>query len=283
MQILSTQAELLAALKPLRERGLRIGFVPTMGALHAGHASLVKRSVADNDVTLASVFVNPTQFGKNEDLDKYPRTLEADAELLKKEKVDLLFAPEISTIYPEQEFELFFGLKTLDKVLEGEKRPGHFQGVMLVVCKLFNLVQPHRAYFGQKDFQQLAVIRTMTRELFFPIEVIGCPTIREADGLAMSSRNRYLSSEQRKQALFLSSTLNGIREMASKNPKVSDLLSWAHLELKKYPGVRLEYIEIRNGTTLAPIEEVMPANQPVALVAAFVGQTRLIDNMSLIS
>ena len=206
MKLVHTINELRAELEVQRKAGRKIGFVPTMGALHAGHASLVKRAVAENDMVVVSDFVNPTQFNDKNDLLKYPRTLEADCELLQKEGAAYVFAPSVEEIYPEPDTRQF-SYAPLDTVMEGKFRPGHFNGVCQVVSKLFMIVEPDKAYFGEKDFQQLAIIREMVKQMQFPLEIVGCPIIREDDGLALSSRNARLSNEQRQQALEISRTL----------------------------------------------------------------------------
>ena len=207
MKIVHAIKDLQEALADLRAQGKTVGLVPTMGALHAGHASLVKRSVAENDATVVSVFVNPTQFNDKNDLTKYPRTLEADCRLLEQCGATVVFAPSVEEIYPEPDMR-HFSFPPLDTVMEGAYRPGHFNGVCQIVSKLFDLVKPDRAYFGEKDFQQLAIIREMVRQLKFPLQIVGCPIVREADGLALSSRNTRLSAEQRQQALKISQTLS---------------------------------------------------------------------------
>lgn len=195
MKIIQTIKELQTEIAAQKGAGKRIGLVPTMGALHAGHASLVERSVADNDVTVVSIFVNPTQFNDKNDLAKYPRTLEADCQLLQSVNASIVFAPSVNEVYPEPDTRSF-SYAPLDTVMEGAFRPGHFNGVCQIVSKLFDMVQPHRAYFGEKDFQQLAIIREMVRQMNYPLEIVGCPIVREADGLAMSSRNTRLSAEE---------------------------------------------------------------------------------------
>lgn len=261
-----------------------VGFVPTMGALHDGHASLVRRSVAENPVTVVSIFVNPTQFGANEDLDTYPRPLEADLALLESLGVDYVFTPTERTMYPQGKgnYELLMQLRSMDKILCGAKRPGHFDGVVQVVSKLFNIVRPDRAYFGEKDFQQVAIIRRMAEELFFPVEVVPCPIIREPDGLAMSSRNTYLNAEERRQALFLSTLLKRAREMAGSGNSVSEILELGRRLAEDYSLIRLDYFDIRAGSDLRALDEIKAEDAPRGLVAAFCGQTRLIDNMALL-
>ena len=213
MEIVHTIKDLQAALAALRAQGKTVGLVPTMGALHAGHASLVKRCVAENDAAVVSVFVNPTQFNDKNDLAKYPRTLEADCSLLEQCGAAFAFAPSVEEMYPEPDTRQF-SYAPLDTVMEGKFRPGHFNGVCQIVSKLFEAVKPDRAYFGEKDFQQLAIIREMVRQLKFPLEIVGCPIVREEDGLALSSRNARLSAEERQQALKISQTLFTSRDFA---------------------------------------------------------------------
>lgn len=279
MQLIHTLDALNAKLHEARNLGLSIGFVPTMGALHEGHGSLARKSVAENDLTVSSIFVNPTQFGPNEDFDKYPRTLEADCKMLAEMGVDIVFAPAVTEMYPEGASEVQFGLKNMDKILCGASRPGHFNGVMQVVTKLFNQVLPTRAYFGEKDFQQLSILRRLAKELFFRIEVIGCPIIREEDGLAMSSRNRYLNAEERKQALFLSQALKMVQDHAQNGVKTADLAAAIAEMASGFPLIRLDYFDIRRSADLGAVEVLSAEENPRALIAAFCGTTRLIDNM----
>jgi pantoate--beta-alanine ligase len=260
-------------------RSKRLGFVPTMGALHAGHLSLVKMAGTQNDVVVASIFVNPLQFGPNEDFAKYPRTFERDCELLTAEKVDLLFAPSSEAMYPA-------GAKTVVEVqeltdkLDGRSRPGHFKGVTTVVAKLFGIVQPDRAYFGQKDAAQVAIIKRMVRDLNFDVEIIVGATVREPDGLAMSSRNAYLDPQQRKQALVLARTLNRIRYLCDRGEKSAAVLIGKGKEVvAEEPGAKLDYLEIVNPETLEPVEDVNKG--ALVAIAAWVGTTRLIDNLVL--
>ncbi|MDX1907466.1 MAG: pantoate--beta-alanine ligase [Bacteroidia bacterium] len=261
--------------------GARVGFVPTMGALHAGHASLARQSLADNDYTVVSIFVNPTQFGPTEDLDRYPRTPDADIALLEALGVDVVFMPEAKEIYPAPPAQITFGIRSLDQKLCGATRPGHMNGVLQVVCILFHLIRPDRAYFGLKDYQQCLIIRQMVRELHFPLEVVPCPIIREADGLAMSSRNRYLSPEERQQALFLTRTLQAVQAQRETFSTPAQALAYVQAQLPHWPGVRLDYFEILNGQDLSDIPDLDARWQPVAFMAAFVGKTRLIDNLPL--
>ena len=283
MQISNNPFEIRTLLQKEYCDGRKIGFVPTMGALHPGHGSLIAKSAAENDITVVSIFVNPTQFGPNEDLDKYPRTLEADLELCKKNGATHIFNPSEATMYPEgkENFEIMMHLRGMDKVLCGATRPGHFDGVLLVVSRLFNIVQPTRAYFGMKDFQQLSILQALGRELFFPIEIVPCDIIREADGLAMSSRNRYLDPEERKQALFLSKAIAKMKAAAQPGMKADDLLKLAFDMLPEYSRIRPDYIEIRKAKDLKIVEVLDPNDAPRIFVAAFCGATRLIDNQPL--
>lgn len=214
MKLVHTIQELRAELDIQRKAGKKIGLVPTMGALHEGHASLVRRAVAENEVVVVSDFVNPTQFNDKNDLLKYPRTLEADCELLEKEGAAYVFAPSVEEVYPEPDTRQF-SYAPLDTVMEGKYRPGHFNGVCQIVSKLFMMVEPDKAYFGEKDFQQLAIIREMVKQMNFPLEIVGCPIVREADGLALSSRNARLSEEERQQALNISKTLFASKDRKS--------------------------------------------------------------------
>lgn len=264
--------------------GLKIGFVPTMGALHEGHGSLIARSAAENDITVVSIFVNPTQFGPNEDLDKYPRTLEADVALCEAHGATHIFTPSEAMMYPEGKanFEVMMQLRGMDKVLCGAKRPGHFDGVLLIVSRLFNIVQPTKAYFGMKDFQQLSILQTLGRELFFPIEIVPCPIVREQDGLAMSSRNRFLNPEERKQSLFLNTAITRMKAAAKPGMKAGEILKIAFDMLPDYSVIRPDYIEIRRAKDLKLVETIDPADDPRIFVAAFCGNTRLIDNQALL-
>lgn len=268
-------------LRPARFAGKSVGFVPTMGALHDGHASLIRASASQCDVTVVSIFVNPTQFGPYEDYDKYPRTLDADADIVEQAGGNIVFAPAVEEVYPEGKSEVQFTLKSMDQILCGAKRPGHFNGVMQVVTKLFNMVAPDKAFFGQKDFQQLAILRRLGQELWFNIDIIGCEIIREPDGLAMSSRNRYLSPAERQEALFLSRALKKVQEEAKSNP-AADVRAMHDIVkemLLHYALVRLDYFDIRRSSDLHALEVLHPEDQPRALIAAYCGDTRLIDNM----
>lgn len=253
-----------------------------MGALHEGHASLVRQSVAENDYTIVSIFVNPTQFGPNEDLDQYPRDMAGDTELLRSLGVDMIFAPDSDAVYPKPPSQIMFGIRDLDKRLCGSSRPGHMNGVVQVVSILFHIVQPSHAYFGLKDYQQCLIIRQMVSELHFPVEVVPCEIVREADGLAMSSRNLYLSPEQRKQAVFLNQTLSYIYSQREQWSEVAQIQAWVQDQLADFPLVELDYFEVLDGDTLLPIQQLTDAGTPVAFIAAYLGKTRIIDNRILI-
>lgn len=261
--------------------GATLGFVPTMGALHAGHGSLVQRAREENDFAAVSIFVNPTQFGPNEDLDAYPRTLARDCELLESLGVDIVFAPDTQQIYASRPAQVQFSLRDLDKVLCGAKRPGHFNGVLQVVSILFNIVQPSNAYFGLKDYQQFVIIRHLAEELHFPLNLTGCATVRESDGLAMSSRNVYLNAEERSQALCLFRILSFVKAQLKDFQTVGDVKARVQTLLAQYPLARLDYFEILNDVNLEAVENLSPLHHPRAFMAVFMGNTRLIDNMSL--
>jgi pantoate--beta-alanine ligase len=255
-----------------------IGLVPTMGALHLGHLELVKASKKSNSVTVCSIFVNPTQFNNPSDLEKYPRSPDLDIELLNSVGCDVLFVPDTKEMY-QKNSEIKFDFGHLDKVLEGEFRPGHFSGVALVVSKLFNIVNPTRAYFGQKDFQQFKIINRLVEELHFNIELICFSTLREADGLAMSSRNLRLSDEHRKIALVFYRALMFAKTEFKKGTNFKFIKEQVTKMCLQEPDVRLEYFELANDENLNLLENVKQANQSILLIAGFVGEIRLIDNM----
>lgn len=260
-----------------RLAGHRIGLVPTMGALHEGHLSLVRQARKSADMVAASIFVNPTQFGPNEDLDRYPRTLERDLALLEREGVDAVFAPSAREMYPDG-FSTYVSVEGLSSILEGAIRPTHFRGVATVVQKLFHILEPHTAVFGQKDYQQLLVIRQMVRDLDMPIGILAHPTVREADGMALSSRNAYLDANQRQAGIGLSRALRAVQEAASTgavNP--SDLEKTAQNVLSQTPGLVPEYAVVRDSATLGDLD--LDWKSAVCLVAARAGTTRLIDNV----
>lgn len=273
-----TVAELSKVLAAVRAEGKHIGLVPTMGALHDGHLMLVKRSVDENDYTVVTVFVNPTQFNNPDDLARYPRDLEKDISLLDEVSCDLVFAPEKSEIYTDDElsksFEFDFG--GLDAVMEGRFRPGHFNGVVQIVSKLFRLIEPNRAYFGEKDFQQLSIIHRMNRLMNFGIDVVDCPIVREQSGLAMSSRNERLTPEQRNIAAQISKVLFECRNFVPvKTP--AEVKHFAEEQINAVEGLELEYFELANVETLQPVSDW---NEPtVGCIAVFCGEVRLIDNI----
>lgn len=276
MKIVETIKEVREQVKEWKKQGLSVGLVPTMGYLHEGHKSLIDRAVAENDKVVVSVFVNPMQFGPTEDLESYPRDMERDAALCENAGAALVFHPEPSEMY-EDDFSSFVDMNTLTGGLCGKTRPIHFRGVCTVVAKLFNIVTPDRAYFGQKDAQQLAVIRHMVNDLSFGIEIVGCPIIREEDGLAKSSRNTYLNEDERKAALVLSRSLkegrklveDGEKDAAKVKKKITDII-------EKEPLAKIDYVEVVDWNTLEPVEKI---DGPVlTAIAVYIGKTRLIDN-----
>lgn len=271
-------ARTIAECRELRAAlGLDLGLVPTMGYLHAGHSELVRRSRAECERTAASIFVNPAQFGPREDLSRYPRDPERDLVMLEAEGVDLVFMPSADEVYPPG-FDTWIGVGGVTRRLEGRARPGHFRGVATVVCKLFNIVQAQRAYFGEKDAQQLRVIRKMVRDLDMPVEIVPVPTVREADGLALSSRNVYLSDDARKEALAISASLRLARDLvAGGERRVATLKSRMRELLDASPDLKLDYLSIADSDTL---EELRTIDRPALIsLAARVGGTRLIDNV----
>jgi pantoate--beta-alanine ligase len=279
MQILTTVQETRAACRAARSGGSRIGFVPTMGALHEGHLSLLRAARATCDVVAASLFVNPLQFGPSEDLSRYPRDFEGDRQKFAAEGVQLLFAPSVEAMYPEPN-RTFVTVEGMSERLCGRSRPGHFRGVTTVVSKLFHIVEPHVAFFGQKDAAQAAIIRRMVRDLNLPIEIVVCPIVREADGLAMSSRNAYLNSNQRKAATVLYRALQRVRELADAGDRGTETLIAAGRQvLAAEPAVRLDYLEIVDADTLDSLQHATPG--ALVAIAAFLGSTRLIDNIVL--
>ena len=277
MKVIHTIKDLQAELTVLRVQGKKVGLVPTMGALHVGHASLVKRSVSENGVTVVSVFVNPTQFNDKNDLAKYPRTLDADCRLLEDCGAAFAFAPSVEEMYPQPDTREF-SYAPLDTVMEGAFRPGHFNGVCQIVSKLFDAIQPDRAYFGEKDFQQLAIIREMVRQMNYKLEIVGCPIVREEDGLALSSRNKRLSAQERENALNISRTLFKSRTFATSHT-VSETQKMVEEAIEAAPGLRLEYFEIVDGNTLQKVNSWEDAQYVVGCITVFCGEVRLIDNI----
>ena len=292
LKIVHSLAETRAALRELRARSRCIGFVPTMGALHEGHLSLVRaaRAACDDrpstqgpraggpgNAVVVSIFVNPTQFGPNEDFAKYPRTFEADCAALEREGVDLIFAPSAEEMYPSGA-STFVDVEGVSGRLDGASRPGHFRGVATVVAKLFNIVGPDKAFFGQKDAAQVAVLRKMVRDLNFPVELVVCPIVRDPDGLAMSSRNQYLSPEERKQALVLSRALREAERLVGNGvTSARDLIAAAQTVLATEPQVRVDYCKVVDPDTLEDVADISRA--ALVAIAALVGTTRLIDNI----
>jgi pantoate--beta-alanine ligase len=277
LKIFTSIAEMRAACRNARRSGKKLGLVPTMGALHEGHLSLVRAARRGTDVTAASIFVNPTQFGPNEDLAKYPRSFEADCDLLTREGVDLVFAPSVEEMYPAGAVT-WVTVEELSNKLDGRSRPGHFRGVTTVVSKLFHIVEPDSAFFGQKDAAQVAIIRRMVRDLNLAIEIVVCPIVREPDGLAMSSRNAYLGPDQRRQALVLHRSLMLIQQLFDEGElSAKHLIAAGQNEFAAEPSLRLDYLEIVNPDTLEPIQEI--SQRALIAVAGYVGSTRLIDNI----
>ena len=255
-----------------------VGLVPTMGALHEGHISLIEAAKKDNDIVVCSVFVNPTQFNNPEDLAKYPRTFEADRAMLENAGCSAVFAPSVEEMYPEQPvLKMNFG--TLETVMEGASRPGHFNGVGIVVSKLFNIVRPHRAYFGQKDLQQVSVVRQLVSDLAFGLELVICPTVRETDGLAMSSRNTRLNAAERAIAPHIYRILASAGERLRAGEQVNGVVSEAKSEFEQIKAFTLDYFEVINLKTLLSIEKIGPSGSNAICVAAFLGPVRLIDNI----
>ncbi|MBN1142837.1 MAG: pantoate--beta-alanine ligase [Bacteroidales bacterium] len=282
MEVFYKAAPLAARVAAFRQERKSIGFVPTMGALHEGHLSLVRFSRQQNDVTVVSIFVNPTQFNDKSDLERYPRMPEKDSALLEHAGCDILYMPDVNEIYPEPDTRVFdFG--GLDKVMEGKQRPGHFNGVAQVVTRLFDMVNPHRAYFGLKDFQQVAIIRKVMSDLQYPVEIVSCPIVRECDGLAMSSRNMLLSGDDRKRALVLSQSLFLGRERMKQGHPVVEVKKYVEDQVNSAEGVDLEYFEIIDSTTLLPAQQWYAGRDVIGCIAARVGKVRLIDNINFSS
>jgi pantoate--beta-alanine ligase len=279
MKICRTIEEMRVASRASRLGELRLGFVPTMGALHEGHLSLVRAAKAKCDAVAVSIFINPLQFGPAEDLAKYPRTFERDCEMLERVSVDFLFAPSVEEMYPGKTVT-YVAVEGLSEKLCGRSRPGHFRGVTTVVSKLFHIVEPDFAFFGQKDAAQAAIIRRMVCDLNFPVQIVVCPIVRDPDGLAMSSRNAYLNAEQRRSALVLHRSLKEVQKYFEQGERVAArLIEQGKRVQAEEPGARLDYLEIVDPDTLEPVEEVN--RTALVAVAAFVGPTRLIDNVLL--
>ncbi|HLV80971.1 MAG TPA: pantoate--beta-alanine ligase [Chthonomonadaceae bacterium] len=280
MQVFDRIAPLRAALREARVAGQRVGLVPTMGALHEGHRSLIRRARAENEFVVVSLFVNPTQFGPNEDFARYPRAFDQDRQMAEAEGVDALFAPPVEEMYPPG-FQTMVDVPELGSILEGAHRPGHFRGVTTVVTKLFAIVQPDRAYFGRKDYQQLSILRRMARDLDFPVEIVPCPTVREPDGLAMSSRNAYLSPEERREATVLYRALQMAEERVragARDPQA--LRQEMEAMIASEPDAQVDYVALVDPETLQPVAD-LSAGPTLAVLAVRIGKTRLIDNWLL--
>lgn len=280
MEIIRKVELLRRRIEENKQLGHSVGLVPTMGALHAGHISLIDRACKENDIVVVSVFVNPTQFNNSEDLRTYPRTEEADCDKLSNAGVDIAFIPTVEEIYPEPDTRVF-DLGSVAEVMEGAMRPGHFNGVAQIVSKLFSIVRPHRAYFGEKDFQQIAVIRKMVSLENFDIDIVDCPIMREADGLAMSSRNVRLSPSQRNIAPAINKTLVASLDFAKSNT-VEATKQFVIKEINDQPEMEVEYYEIVDSLTMQPISNWGESNLPVGCITVYCGQVRLIDNIKYI-
>jgi len=275
MQVFETINALQKELSQLNSKS--IGLVPTMGALHRGHLSLMNQSLEDNDITVVSVFVNPTQFNDKNDLEKYPRTLDKDTQLVNSLGVDYVFAPTVEEMYPEPDTRVF-NYAPQDEVMEGIYRPGHFNGMCQIVSKFFSIVQPTRAYFGEKDYQQLVIVKRMVEDLKLDIEVVGCPIVREKDGLALSSRNALLSKEERENALLISKTLFESLKLAA-NYSLKETLSFVKNTIQQNDNLELQYFEIVDANTLLPLEEWEDSSSIIGCITVFCGAVRLIDNI----
>lgn len=279
--LVKTIQEAKKQLKPLWKEEGYLGFIPTMGALHEGHLSLIRRSINENQFTAVSIFVNPTQFNEEQDFNLYPRNLETDLEIISSLPIDLVFAPGASEIYPEPDTPVFnFG--ELDKTMEGENRPGHFNGVAQVVSKLFEIIRPDRAYFGEKDFQQLAIVKALVKQLGNPVEIKGCPIIREEDGLAKSSRNKRLTPAQRTAATSVSKALFRAFELAGTMP-VDKLQEKIIRQLNRHPLVEVEYFKIVDKENLQQVSDWSDTDAIIGCIAVQIGEVRLIDNINISS
>jgi len=281
MNVYNKITELKEYLSNLREKSLTIGFVPTMGALHEGHLSLLKKAKMDNDICVCSIFVNPIQFNNAVDFARYPNPIENDTHLLSSVNCDILFNPSEKEIYPEPD-KTIYDLGTLDKNMEGAFRPGHFNGMAVIVKKLFDLIEPDKAYFGEKDFQQMAIIKYLVKSYNIPVEIIACPILRESDGLAMSSRNTRLSFEERKSAPLIYKTLIEAKEMYKSNIKVEEIKRWVGKSIQNCLLMKLEYFEIVNTETLEPINFIDDSFFCTACIAVYLGNIRLIDNIKFL-
>ena len=278
MKIVKTIQEVRDAVKEWKAQGLSVGFVPTMGYLHEGHESLINKAVENNDRVVVSIFVNPMQFGPTEDLDKYPRDLERDSKLCERAGANLIFHPEKEEMYFD-DFSSYVDINGLSDELCGKSRPVHFRGVCTVVTKLFNIVNPDRAYFGEKDAQQLAIIRRFVRDLNIDVEIIGCPIIREEDGLAKSSRNTYLSKEERQAALILSQSLNLAKDAIASGERDSKaVIELISKNIEKEPLAKIDYVEVVDSLSMEPVERI--EKSVLIAIAVYIGKTRLIDNFT---
>ncbi len=281
MLIFNKKSDLIAFLSPLIKQNKSIGFVPTMGALHHGHLSLLKNSLSENDVTVMSIFVNPTQFNNAEDLNKYPRTLDRDIQIMQDLSNNIIvYAPEVADIYEGNTVSESFDYDGLENQMEGKHRPGHFDGVGTIVKRLFEIVQPNKAYFGEKDFQQLQIVKKLVEKNNIPVAVIGCPIHREDSGLAMSSRNERLSETARKNAAIIYQILNSAKEIFATN-SAEATVKWVENEFQKHPDFQLEYFEIADETTLLPVNTKESDKKYRGFIAIFIENIRLIDNISL--
>ncbi len=280
MIIAETINEVRAQVREWKRQGLKVGLVPTMGYLHEGHASLVRESVRRCDKTVASVFVNPTQFAPNEDLATYPRDFARDCEILEREGCDMVFHPSVEEMYPEG-FATYVEIQSeMPKQLCGKTRPIHFRGVCTVVCKLFNIATPDMAFFGEKDAQQLAIVRRMVRDLSIGVEIVGCPIVREADGLAKSSRNAYLSEKERSAALVLSKAVSLGKKMTEEGERdASKVVAAMCALIEAEPLARIDYVSAVDGETMAPVKEI--SDRTLVALAVYIGKTRLIDNFTV--
>lgn len=281
MLIFNKKSDLSAFLSPLIQQNKSIGFVPTMGALHKGHLSLLEKSLSENEITVMSIFVNPTQFNNSEDLDKYPRTLERDIQIMQEvSNTIIVYAPEVEDIYEGKTVSQSFDYDGLENQMEGKHRPGHFDGVGTIVKRLFEIVQPNKAYFGEKDFQQLQIVKKLVEKNNIPVAVIGCPIHREDSGLAMSSRNDRLSETARKNAAIIYQILNSAKEIFATN-SAEATVKWVENEFQKHPDFQLEYFEIADETTLLPVNTKEADKKYRGFIAIFIENIRLIDNISL--
>ena len=279
MEVIHYKKEIFTALNILHKQGKRIGFVPTMGALHEGHLSLIRRCRKENDISAASIFVNPTQFNDKNDLKKYPRRLDQDMKMLQNEKCDFLFCPDEKEMYPEPDNRLFnFG--DIENTMEGIHRPGHFNGVAQIVSKLFDAILPDNAYFGEKDFQQLVILRQLVNILKLPMKIVPCPIVREPDGLAMSSRNLLLGVEERINAPIIYQTLNKTKELKA-SMSVAELKKWVIQQINKNPYLKVDYFEIVDDFYLKPVINWNDKNNKIGCIAVKAGNIRLIDNIRL--